>query len=65
MGNKPSLVIEGGARKFDGNGGNEYFTFRNGRFTYVVWNTVLGNGTGLRVEVQRDGKVLSSDEKIP
>ena len=39
---KPDLVLKGGKMKFDGSGGNHFYSFKNGAYTYRVNVFVLG-----------------------
>lgn len=40
---KPSIVLTDGGLSLDGNGGNHFYTFKNGRYRYVCYVTELGS----------------------
>ncbi|MFY0675264.1 MAG: hypothetical protein JXQ87_17850 [Bacteroidia bacterium] len=58
--NKPDLVINNGERTNDGSGGNHYFTFKNGEYSYKVFVNVMGTeDTPLfNLEVSKNDKVI-------
>ncbi|WP_028835471.1 MULTISPECIES: hypothetical protein [unclassified Pseudoalteromonas] len=63
---KPDIVLFHGEIKFSGSGGNHHYTFKNGRYSYVLQVTVIGCGTSPPgwLEVYKDEKLLLSDAVI-
>lgn len=39
---KPDLILLNGAMDYDGSGGNISYTFRNGTYTYEIYQHVIG-----------------------
>tara|TARA_R110002096_G_scaffold426827_1_gene637054 strand:+ start:1588 stop:2403 length:816 start_codon:yes stop_codon:yes gene_type:complete len=60
--NKPDLVINNGEWTPDGSGGNHYFTFTNGEYSYKVYVNVLGSDETppFNLEVTKNDKVILS-----
>ncbi|WP_300673636.1 hypothetical protein [Desulfoluna sp.] len=61
---KPDLVLSDGAWVPDGSGGNHYYIFKNGTYTYKVYVYVLGTDTtqiGVLDVYKNDKKLLSED----
>ncbi|MBB1335722.1 MULTISPECIES: hypothetical protein [Pseudoalteromonas] len=61
---KPDIVLLKGEIEFEGSGGNHSYTFKNGRYSYVLQVTVIGCDTSPPgwLEVYKDGKrILSQD----
>ena len=58
-------LINGGIT-FEGSGGNHHYTFKNGRYSYVLQVTVIGCDTSPPgwLEVYKDDKLLLSDAVI-
>lgn len=42
---EPDLIIENGELIFDGSGGNRYYEFKDGKYTYTIYVNVIGDGT--------------------
>ncbi len=63
---KPDLVLINGDITFEGSGGNHHYTFKNGRYSYVLQVTVIGCDTSPPgwLEVYKDEKLLLSDAVI-
>ncbi|MDQ7061039.1 MAG: hypothetical protein Q9M43_07790 [Sulfurimonas sp.] len=55
-------LIKNGKRTFSGSGGNNFFTFLNGKYKYIIHDWVMGGG-GL-LEVYKGNKLLLSEEII-
>ncbi|MEH6394152.1 hypothetical protein [Pseudoalteromonas sp.] len=66
LSDKPDIVLVNGDIKFDGSGGNHSYTFKNGRYSYVLQVTVIGCDTSPPgwLEVYKDKKLLLSDAVI-
>ena len=68
MSDKPDLILCDGARVFEGSGGNHYYKFKNGSFTYQCGINVIGSDEtppaeltvykGDRVILEENAKVL-------
>ncbi|MEL0642261.1 hypothetical protein V6260_16795 [Pseudoalteromonas aliena] len=61
---KPDMVLLNGDITFEGSGGNHHYTFKNGRYSYVLHVTIIGCDTSPPgwVEVYKDDqRVLSED----
>jgi hypothetical protein len=62
MSKKPDLVINNGEIKYEGSGGNHYYKFKNGKYTYIVSVTVIGHSESapyyLAVSHNDDGLLL-------
>ena len=60
---KPDIVLINGDITFEGSGGNHHYTFKNGRYSYVLQVTVIGCDTSPPgwLEVYKDEKLLLSD----
>ncbi|MDP2634963.1 MULTISPECIES: hypothetical protein [unclassified Pseudoalteromonas] len=63
---KPDIVLLKGELEFEGSGGNHSYTFKNGRYSYVLQVTVIGCDTSPPgwLEVYKDEKLLLSDAVI-
>ena len=63
---KPDIVLINGDITFEGSGGNHHYTFKNGRYSYVLQVTVIGCDTSPPgwLEVYKDDKLLLSDAVI-
>ena len=63
---KPDIVLINGDITFEGSGGNHHYTFKNGRYSYVLQVTVIGCDTSPPgwLEVYKDEKLLLSDAVI-
>jgi|TARA_Y100000746_G_scaffold179283_1_gene157081 hypothetical protein len=63
---KPDIVLINGEIKFSGSGGNHSYTFKNGRYSYVLQVTVIGCDTSPPgwLEVYKDERLLLSDAVI-
>lgn len=63
---KPDLVLTHGEKKFDGSGGNHSYTFKNGRYSYVLQVTVIGCDTSPPgwLEVYKDYKRLLFEDVV-
>ncbi|WP_289663959.1 hypothetical protein [Flavobacterium panacagri] len=67
MTDKPDLVIEKGVHQADGTGGNHYYEFKKGNFTYNCYIIVLGRSDSppaILTVYQSGKKILSQDAKI-
>ncbi|SFC54241.1 hypothetical protein [Flavobacterium phragmitis] len=67
MTEKPDLIIEKGVFHADGTGGNHYYEFKKGNFTYNCYIIVLGQSDSppAILTVYQSGKeILSQDAKI-
>ena len=42
---KPELVLLNGDITFEGSGGNHHYTFKNGRYSYILHVTIIGCDT--------------------
>ncbi|MDA0327242.1 MAG: hypothetical protein O3C47_08695 [Bacteroidetes bacterium] len=60
--NKPDLVINNGEWTPDGSGGNHYYTFTNGEYSYVVYvyNMRADETPPFNLEVTKNDKVILS-----
>ncbi|WP_409424888.1 hypothetical protein [Pseudoalteromonas sp. RW-H-Ap-1] len=63
---KPDIVLINGDITFEGSGGNHHYTFKNGRYSYVLQVTIIGCDTSPPgwLEVYKDDKLLLSDAVI-
>ena len=63
---KPDIVLINGDITFEGSGGNHHYTFKNGRYSYVLQVTVIGCDTSPPgwLKVYKDDKLLLSDAVI-
>ena len=63
---KPDFVLLNGDIKFSGSGGNHSYTFKNGRYSYVLHVTVIGCDTSPPgwLEVYKDDEKLLSEDVI-
>ncbi|WP_377113857.1 hypothetical protein [Pseudoalteromonas sp. M58] len=63
---KPDIVLINGDITFEGSGGNHHYTFKNGRYSYVLQVTVIGCDTSPPgwLEVYKDERLLLSDAVI-
>ncbi|MGO2129816.1 MAG: hypothetical protein ACTH4U_13820 [Pseudoalteromonas prydzensis] len=63
---KPDIILVNGGIKFDGSGGNHSYTFKNGRYSYVLQVTVIGCDTSPPgwLDVYKDDKLLLSEDVI-
>ena len=63
---KPDIVLINGDITFEGSGGNHHYTFKNGRYSYVLHVTIIGCDTSSLgwLEVYKDDKLLLSDAVI-
>ncbi|HEA19222.1 MAG TPA: hypothetical protein ENH88_22765 [Pseudoalteromonas prydzensis] len=63
---KPDIILVNGGIKFDGSGGNHSYTFKNGRYSYVLQVTVIGCDTSPPgwLEVYKDDKLLLSEDVV-
>lgn len=63
---KPDLIINGGDITMDGSGGNHYYTFKNGDYTYKCHIFVLGSSSspeGMLV-ISKSGKEILKEDII-
>ena len=61
---KPDMILLNGDITFEGSGGNHHYTFKNGRYSYVLQVTIIGCDTSPPgwLEVYKDEqRVLSED----
>ena len=42
---KPDMVLFNGDITFEGSGGNHHYTFKNGRYSYILHVTIIGCDT--------------------
>ena len=63
---KPDVVLLNGDIKFSGSGGNHSYTFKNGRYSYVLHVTVIGCDTSPPgwLEVYKDDEQLLKESVI-
>ncbi|MGO2011936.1 MAG: hypothetical protein ACTJH9_10940 [Pseudoalteromonas sp.] len=63
---KPDIVLLNGDITFEGSGGNHHYTFKNGRYSYVLQVTVIGCETSPPgwLEVYKDEQKLLSEDVI-
>lgn len=63
---KPDITLDHGDIKFDGSGGNHSYTFKNGRYSYVLQVTVIGCDTSPPgwLEVYKDEQLLLSEDVV-
>ena len=63
---KPDLVLLNGKQDFDGSGGNHYYTFINGKYTYRCDVIVIGTSKSPagRLSVLKDQLVLLTDDVV-
>ena len=63
---KPDVVLLNGDIKFSGSGGNHSYTFKNGRYSYVLQVTIIGCDTSPPgwLEVYKDDELLLSEDVI-
>lgn len=64
---KPNLILRNGTREFLGSGGDHEYTFKNGKYTYVIYISVIGgedpNFIG-NLKVYKNGKEILSEDII-
>jgi hypothetical protein len=60
---KPDIIIENGEIESSGSGGNHFFTFVNGIFTYKIYRNVMGenNPPDITLEVEKEGKAILTE----
>ncbi|NMF48895.1 hypothetical protein HHL01_12000 [Pseudoalteromonas arctica] len=63
---KPDMVLLNGDITFEGSGGNHHYTFKNGRYSYVLQVTIIGCDTSPPgwLEVYKDDERLLSEDVI-
>jgi len=63
---KPDVVLLNGDIKFSGSGGNHSYTFKNGRYSYVLQVTIIGCETSPPgwLDVYKDDEKLLSEDVI-
>lgn len=63
---KPDLVLINGDITFEGSGGNHHYTFKNGRYSYVLQVTVIGCDTSPPgwLEVYKNDKQLLFEDVV-
>ncbi|MDQ9091038.1 hypothetical protein RC083_05450 [Pseudoalteromonas haloplanktis] len=63
---KPDSVLFNGEMNFEGSGGNHSYTFKNGRYRYVLQVSVIGceNSPPGWLEVYKDDELLLSEDVI-
>ncbi|GAA66673.1 hypothetical protein [Pseudoalteromonas sp. BSi20429] len=61
---KPDMVLLNGDITFEGSGGNHHYTFKNGRYSYVLQVTIIGCDTSPPgwLEVYKDDERLLSED---
>ncbi len=63
---KPDIILSNGIITYDGSAGNHFFTFKNGKYIYKVYVTVLGkskNDYG-RLDVFKNKKLILSEKAL-
>ena len=57
---KPDMVLSNGDITFEGSGGNHHYTFKNGRYSYILHVTIIGCDTSPPgwLEVYKDDEQL-------
>ena len=63
---KPDMVLLNGDITFEGSGGNHHYTFKNGRYSYILHVTVIGCDTSPPgwLEVYKDDEQLLKERVI-
>ena len=63
---KPDIVLINGDITFEGSGGNHHYTFKNGRYSYVLHVTIIGCDTSSLgwLEVYKDDKQLLFEDVV-
>lgn len=63
MADKPDLVLEKGKVVFDGSGGNHYYEFKNGIYTYRCFVSIIGesDSLGSLTVYKRDKQILQQE----
>jgi len=61
---EPDLVLDNGECIPEGNGGNEYYKFNLGNYTYKVYVFVIGVDIPGRVDILKNNKLLFSEDFI-
>jgi len=62
---KPSLVLKNGERFYEGSGGNNYFLFKSGAYSYKIWeNKVSSKTSAYTLEVYQNKKIIVEQESI-
>lgn len=63
---KPDIVLINGEIKFSGSGGNHSYTFKNGRYSYVLHVTIIGCDTSPLgwLEVYKDDEQLLFEDVV-
>lgn len=63
---KPDMVLLNGDITFEGSGGNHHYTFKNGRYSYVLQVTIIGCDTSPPgwLEVYKDDERLLFEDVI-
>lgn len=62
---KPSLVLKNGERFYEGSGGNNYFLFKSGAYSYKIWeNKVSAKTSAYTLEVYQNKKIIVEQESI-
>ena len=63
---KPDIVLINGDITFEGSGGNHHYTFKNGRYSYVLQVTVIGCDTSPPgwLEVYKNDKQLLFEDVV-
>jgi hypothetical protein len=63
---KPDIVLINGDITFEGSGGNHHYTFKNGRYSYVLHVTIIGCDTSSLgwLEVYKNDKQLLFEDVV-
>ena len=63
---KPDIVLINGNITFEGSGGNHHYTFKNGRYSYVLHVTIIGCDTSSLgwLEVYKNDKQLLFEDAV-
>ena len=67
MKTKPDLVLNNGEWIQDGSGGNHYYKFKNGEFTYECWVVVMSEANaapGYLEVFQGEKSILQQDAEL-
>jgi len=61
---KPEIIIDNGELEFQGSGGNTFFIFLSGDYTYKIWRNIIGedDSTDITLEVEKKGEILLTED---
>jgi hypothetical protein len=62
---KPDLTLNNGERFYEGSGGNNYFLFKSGAYSYQIWENKVSNKTSdYTLKVYRNEDLLGEYESV-